>query len=185
MANRTRKRERPNVPSWRRHFVEKYQTDLIIRINRVLEEKGWSQQDLRKGLEEKGIDWSKARVSQVLSGDKNLTLETISKIEDALGEDILEVPLSEDKEQKRHSRLFDLIEDALREDDLEIPLSENLEQSRSRIRDLIREELDEERLEYHITARWRSLILQVAGSYYSQEGTTESSEAGYSYGSYR
>lgn len=157
MANRTRKRERADVPSWRRHFVEKYQTDLIIRVNRVLEEKGWSQQDLRNELEEKGIVWSKARVSQVLSGDENLTLETVSKIEDALGEDILEVPLSEDREQKSYSRFLDVIQ----------------------------EELDEERLEYHITAEWHSLILQLAGSYYSQEGGTESLEASYSYDSYR
>lgn len=148
----SRRRERISVPSWKRHFVEKYQTDLIIRINRILERKGWSQQDLKEAIEP---DWSKARVSQVLSGDKNLTLETISKLEDALGEDILEVPLSEDEEKERYAKLVEMVHERIQG-----------EEARS-------------------LTLFRSTVLQFLEKQHSQERDSEKAEDSYSYASYR
>lgn len=148
----SRRRERISVPSWKRHFVEKYQTDLVIRINRILETKDWSQTDLKEE-----IGWSKARVSQVLSGDKNLTLKTIAKLEDALGEEILKVPLAEDREEK--------------------PMSDLLEVMHGRV--------FEETEHHQVAVRLRSLVLQYAGKERAQEESTENPEFSYSvHGSY-
>lgn len=106
MAVRTRTRERTDTPNWRKHFVHKYQTELVLRANQVLERKGWNKADLAEE-----IGWSRPRMSQVLSGDKNLTLETISKMEDALDEDILKVPLDK-SEEDTYTKLVEVIDEA-------------------------------------------------------------------------
>lgn len=136
------------MPSWKRHFVEKYQTDLVIRINRILENKGWSQTDLKEE-----IGWSKARVSQVLSGDENLTLKTVAKLEDALDEDILKVPLAEDREEKHVSDLLEVM------------------------RGSVFEESDR----HQIAVQLRSLVLQYGGKEHVQEESTENSEFSYAF----
>ena len=56
------------------------------RIALVLEEKGWKQQELADRME-----LPKSNVSRILSGEANLTIATIVKIEGILGKKILKV----------------------------------------------------------------------------------------------
>lgn len=67
-------------------FVDKY-TDLVIRINQILNEKGINQRELAIKL-----DKQPSEISKWLSGDHNFTLRSISKLEAELGESLLEVP---------------------------------------------------------------------------------------------
>lgn len=75
-------------------FVEKY-SDLIIRINQILRDKGISQKELAEGMDKKP-----AEISRWLSGNQNITLKSIAKLEAVLGEPIIEIPV------KRFSACF-------------------------------------------------------------------------------
>ncbi|AZI20419.1 MULTISPECIES: helix-turn-helix domain-containing protein [Chryseobacterium] len=75
-------------------FVEKY-SDLIIRINQILRDKGISQKELAEGMDKKP-----AEISRWLSGNQNITLKSIAKLEAELGEPIIEIPV------KRFSACF-------------------------------------------------------------------------------
>jgi transcriptional regulator with XRE-family HTH domain len=76
------------TPTETRVFVKKY-ADILVRINQLLKEKGWSQQNLAEALGKKPSE-----VSKWLSGNHNLTLRSIAKLEAELGSDILYVPRS-------------------------------------------------------------------------------------------
>ena len=56
------------------------------RIAEILKEKGWKQANLVRAT-----GFTKARISLIMSGDRNLTLETIETLQDALKERILKV----------------------------------------------------------------------------------------------
>jgi transcriptional regulator with XRE-family HTH domain len=56
------------------------------RINALLEEKGWSQAQLAR---ETGI--GKGRISVICGGTENLSLDTITRLEVALKDKIIEV----------------------------------------------------------------------------------------------
>lgn len=68
-------------------YVAKY-SDLILRINQILKEKGISQKELAEGMEKKP-----AEISRWLSGNQNITLRSIAKLEAELGETLIEIPL--------------------------------------------------------------------------------------------
>jgi transcriptional regulator with XRE-family HTH domain len=57
---------------------------VAARIREVLEEKGWTQQDLAN---ESGL--TKAYVSLLINGKLNLTLDTVDTLQKALGTQIL------------------------------------------------------------------------------------------------
>lgn len=59
---------------------------IASRIRALLDQKGWSQQQLADAM---GVN--KSYVSKILSGEQNMTLEGISSIEKALGERIVDV----------------------------------------------------------------------------------------------
>jgi transcriptional regulator with XRE-family HTH domain len=67
-------------------FVEKY-GDLVMRIHEILEAKGLSQNGLAANLGK-----NPSEISKWLSGEHNLTLRTIAKLEAELGESLLIVP---------------------------------------------------------------------------------------------
>lgn len=67
-------------------FVDKY-ADLVLRINQILHEKGYSQKSLADKLEKRPSE-----IHKWLSGDHNFTLRSIAKLEAELGEILLEVP---------------------------------------------------------------------------------------------
>lgn len=59
-------------------------------VHLLMEQQGLRQKDLAERL-----DKSEAEVSKILGGLQNLTLRTIAKLESALGEPIIHVPLTE------------------------------------------------------------------------------------------
>lgn len=61
--------------------------DLVVKINGILREKGYSQ----KLLAEK-LDKRPSEIHKWLSGEHNFTLRSIAKLEAELGETLLEVP---------------------------------------------------------------------------------------------
>lgn len=68
-------------------YVEKY-SDLILRINQILKDKGISQKELAEAMEKKP-----AEISRWLSGNQNITLRSIAKLEAELGETLIEIPV--------------------------------------------------------------------------------------------
>lgn len=78
--------------------IEKYvshNVDIAEQIHLILDKLGWTQKDLAKKLRK-----SEAEVSKWLSGQHNLTIKSISKIELALGEDIITTPKKAEKKYK-------------------------------------------------------------------------------------
>ncbi|MFN0190209.1 MAG: multiprotein-bridging factor 1 family protein [Bacteroidia bacterium] len=69
-----------------KQFVRKY-ADMVVRINQLLREKGWTQANLAEKMGKKPSE-----ISRWLSGDHNLTLRSISKLEVELEGDIISIP---------------------------------------------------------------------------------------------
>ena len=67
-------------------FVDKY-SDLILRINQILREQGISQKELAENMDKKPSE-----ISRWLSGNQNITLRSIAKLEAELGETLIEIP---------------------------------------------------------------------------------------------
>jgi transcriptional regulator with XRE-family HTH domain len=67
-------------------FVRLY-ADLVVRINQILREKGYTQKSLAEKLEKRPSE-----IHKWLSGEHNFTLRSIAKLEAELGEILLEVP---------------------------------------------------------------------------------------------
>lgn len=66
---------------------------LALKIRRILREKRLSQYEL---AEKMGV--SPAQITKILSGKENLGIKTISKIERALGVNLIEIPMPEGRE---------------------------------------------------------------------------------------
>jgi transcriptional regulator with XRE-family HTH domain len=75
-----------NTPEEVKIFARLY-GDIVVRVNSILKEKGYTQ----KSLAEK-LDKSPSEIHKWLSGNHNLTLKSIAKLEAELGEPILQVP---------------------------------------------------------------------------------------------
>ncbi len=58
--------------------------DIAVRIQKILEEKGWTQQDLAQALGKQNSE-----ISKWLTGTHNFTLRTLTRIEEVLGEDLI------------------------------------------------------------------------------------------------
>jgi transcriptional regulator with XRE-family HTH domain len=67
-------------------FVDKY-ADLVLRINQILREKGYTQKSLAESLDKRPSE-----IHKWLNGNHNFTLRSIAKLEAELGETLLEVP---------------------------------------------------------------------------------------------
>lgn len=70
-----------------RQYVRK-NLDIVEQVVAILHRRGMSQRELAQRLGK-----SEAEVSRMLSGLHNLTLKTLTKLEVALGEDIITTPL--------------------------------------------------------------------------------------------
>jgi transcriptional regulator with XRE-family HTH domain len=68
------------------NFVRLY-ANLVLRINEILHEKGYTQKALAEKLEK-----SPSEIHKWLNGNHNFTLRSIAKLEVELGENLLEVP---------------------------------------------------------------------------------------------
>jgi plasmid maintenance system antidote protein VapI len=69
-----------------RKWLRKSQ-DIALRILDVLDEKGMQQKELAEAL-----DVSPQQISKIVKGKQNLTLETIFKLEQVLGVELIGVP---------------------------------------------------------------------------------------------
>jgi len=76
------------IPKETKIFVRLY-TDIVTRINQLLELKGLSQKDLAEKLEKRPSE-----INKWLKGEHNLTLRSIAKMQSALESDIINVPLA-------------------------------------------------------------------------------------------
>ena len=68
--------------------LEKLQNEIALQISTALKNKGIRQKEFAKN-----IGMKESQLSKILSGNANLTIKTIAKIEVALGEDIIRIPL--------------------------------------------------------------------------------------------
>jgi len=75
-----------NVPKEIKQFVKK-QNEIAYQIYSVLKEEKISQKVFAKK-----INMKESQLSKILSGDANLTIKTITKIESALDRDIIYIP---------------------------------------------------------------------------------------------
>jgi transcriptional regulator with XRE-family HTH domain len=62
--------------------------DLIVQINRIIKEKGYSQKSLADKMEK-----SPSEIHKWLSAEHNFTLRSIAKLQAELGEELLIVPV--------------------------------------------------------------------------------------------
>jgi len=75
------------VPSDIKRFVRK-QGEIAVQIGTILKAKGITQKQLAKK-----IGMKESQLSKILAGNANCTLTTITKIENALNEDIITIPI--------------------------------------------------------------------------------------------
>lgn len=67
-------------------FVRLY-GDIVIRVHELIREKGLTQQELAEKMGKKPSE-----ISKWLSGEHNITLRSLAKLEGELGEPIIYVP---------------------------------------------------------------------------------------------
>ena len=89
MRSKIAQRILDETPKEVRIFVRKY-GDIVVRINQLIREKGYTQKQLAYEMKK-----TPSEISKWLSGDHNFTLRSIAKLEAILGESILQasVPL--------------------------------------------------------------------------------------------
>lgn len=85
MRSKVAKRIQTETPQEVRIFVRQY-TDIVVRINEILQQKGYTQKELAIRMNKKPSE-----INKWLKGHHNLTLKTIAKLEAELGEPIIEV----------------------------------------------------------------------------------------------
>jgi transcriptional regulator with XRE-family HTH domain len=86
MRSKIAKRIIDETPTETKIFVRKY-GDLVVRVHQILTEKGITQKDLAARLGK-----SPSEISKWLSGNHNLTLRSIAKLEAELGKDLIYIP---------------------------------------------------------------------------------------------
>ncbi|MBK9688630.1 MAG: helix-turn-helix transcriptional regulator [Saprospiraceae bacterium] len=86
MRSKAAERIMQRVPEETKIYVRWY-GDLIVRINEILAEKGWSQKELSERLDKKPSE-----INKWLKGEHNFTLRSLAKLQAELEEPILEVP---------------------------------------------------------------------------------------------
>ncbi len=96
-AHQKRKADR----SWKKNSAK-----IALNVLTLLDQKGWSQARL---AQEMGI--SAAQVSKIVKGQINFTLESISKLERALGTKLINIDLIDpERDQRNHAQLIEWLE---------------------------------------------------------------------------
>ncbi|MNY08984.1 helix-turn-helix protein [compost metagenome] len=85
MRSKIAKQILDETPEETRIFVRQY-TDIVVRINQLLEKKGYTQKDLAEKMNKKPSE-----INKWLKGTHNLTLKTLAKLEAELGEPIISI----------------------------------------------------------------------------------------------
>lgn len=83
MRSKVAKKIQDDTPEEVRIFVRQY-TDIVLRINQILQEKGYTQKDLAEKMHKRPSE-----INKWLKGSHNLTLKTLAKLEAELGEPII------------------------------------------------------------------------------------------------
>ncbi|HXS59048.1 MAG TPA: helix-turn-helix transcriptional regulator [Hanamia sp.] len=83
MRSKIAKRIQDETPEEVRIFVRQY-TDIVVRINEIMQAKGYTQKDLADKMQKKPSE-----INKWLKGNHNLTLKTLAKLEAELGEPII------------------------------------------------------------------------------------------------
>ena len=83
MRSKVAKRIQDETHEEVRIFVRQY-TDIVLRINQILQAKGYTQKDLADRMKKKPSE-----INKWLKGNHNLTLKTLAKLEAELGEPII------------------------------------------------------------------------------------------------
>lgn len=87
MRSKVADRMMAKMPEDTKIFADKY-ADLLVLINQIINEKGYTQKSLAIKLEK-----NPSEIHRWLCGEHNFTLKSISKLEAELGETLLEVPV--------------------------------------------------------------------------------------------
>lgn len=95
MRSKVAKKIQEETPEEVKIFVRQY-TDIVVRINQILQAKGYTQKDLADKMKKKPSE-----INKWLKGYHNLTLKTLAKLEAELGEPIIYAS----KSSLRHVRL--------------------------------------------------------------------------------
>lgn len=106
MRSKIAQRIMDETPKEVRIFVRKY-GDIVVRINQLLREKGYTQ----KNLAEK-MDKTPSEISKWLSGEHNFTLRSLAKLEAELDADIFYVPKKDSYHVQRGGRVQSVAEKA-------------------------------------------------------------------------
>ncbi|GAB3424388.1 helix-turn-helix domain-containing protein [Niabella aquatica] len=85
MKSKVAKRIQEETQEEVRIFVRQY-TDIVVRVNELLQQKGYTQKELAERMNKKPSE-----INKWLKGNHNLTLKTIAKLEAELGAPIIEV----------------------------------------------------------------------------------------------
>jgi len=83
MRSKVAKRIQDETSEEVRIFVRQY-TDIVVRINEIMQAKGYTQKDLADKMQKKPSE-----INKWLKGNHNLTLKTLAKLEAELGEPII------------------------------------------------------------------------------------------------
>jgi transcriptional regulator with XRE-family HTH domain len=83
MRSKIARRIQKDTPEEVRIFVRQY-TDIVVRINQLLQAKGYTQKDLAIKMKK-----NPSEINKWLKGNHNLTLKTLAKLEAQLGEPII------------------------------------------------------------------------------------------------
>jgi transcriptional regulator with XRE-family HTH domain len=83
MRSKVATRIQNETPDEVRIFVRQY-TDIVLRINQLLQAKGYTQRDLAEKMKKRPSE-----INKWLKGNHNLTLKTLAKLEAELGEPII------------------------------------------------------------------------------------------------
>jgi len=102
MRSKIAKRIQEETPEEVRIFVRQY-TDIVLRINQILQEKGYTQKDLAERMNKKPSE-----INKWLKGNHNLTLKTLAKLEAELGEPIISVPIRRVRRSGKASKAGDI-----------------------------------------------------------------------------
>lgn len=96
MRSKVAKRIQEETPDEVRIFVRQY-TDIVLRINQILQAKGYTQKDLAERMKKKPSE-----INKWLKGNHNLTLKTLAKLEAELGEPIISISTKPFRKSAKH-----------------------------------------------------------------------------------
>lgn len=104
MRSKVAQRILAETPEETKIFTRLY-ADIVVRVNQLLKEKGFSQKDLAEKLKKRPSE-----VNKWLVGEHNFTLRSLAKLEAELGDTIITVPhrkpLSSSIEGKRYITVY-------------------------------------------------------------------------------